>query len=50
MDMDGDGRISMYEMEHFYAEQAQKLKLLNIKPIPFENCVCQVRILFASLE
>ena len=47
MDLDGDGRISMYEMEYFYAEQAKKLKLLNINPIPFENCLCQVGTIFS---
>ena len=43
MDLDGDGRISMYEMEYFYEEQMRKLEQLDIEPLPFEDCICQVR-------
>lgn len=43
MDLDGDGYISMYEMEYFYEEQSQKLEQLDIEPLPFEDCVCQVQ-------
>ena len=42
MDLDGDGRISMYEMEYFYEEQMRKLEQLDIEPLPFEDCICQV--------
>jgi len=42
MDLDGDGAISMYEMEYFYEEQMRKLEQLDIEPLPFEDCVCQV--------
>ncbi|XP_076819210.1 uncharacterized protein LOC143464997 isoform X1 [Clavelina lepadiformis] len=42
MDMDGDGVISMYEMEFFYEEQMRKLEQLDIEPLPFEDCVCQM--------
>lgn len=42
MDLDGDGCISMYEMEYFYEEQVQKLEQLDIEPLPFEDCVCQI--------
>ena len=44
MDLDGDGRISMYEMEYFYEEQMRKLEQLDIEPLPFEDCVCQVQL------
>ena len=42
MDLDGDGFISMYEMEYFYEEQANKLEQLEIEPLPFTDCLCQV--------
>nr|XP_018668660.1 uncharacterized protein LOC100176266 [Ciona intestinalis] len=42
MDVDGDGVISMYEMEFFYEDQMRKLEQLDIEPLPFEDCVCQM--------
>lgn len=42
MDLDGDGVISLYEMEYFYEEQMQKLELLDIEALPFEDCACQM--------
>lgn len=44
MDLDGDGVISMYEMEYFYDEQMQKMESLGIEKLPFEDCLCQVII------
>jgi hypothetical protein len=43
MDLDGDGVISMYEMEYFYEEQVQKMEAMGIEKLPFEDCLCQVR-------
>ena len=43
MDLDGDGVISMYEMEYFYEEQMQKMESMGIEKLPFEDCLCQVR-------
>ncbi|CAH1782221.1 unnamed protein product [Owenia fusiformis] len=42
MDIDGDGVISYYEMEYFYAEQLQKMEALGIETLPFEDCLCQM--------
>ena len=42
MDLDGDGYISMYEMEYFYEEQMQKMEAVGIERLPFEDCLCQV--------
>ncbi|XP_053403494.1 serine/threonine-protein phosphatase 2A regulatory subunit B'' subunit beta-like isoform X1 [Mercenaria mercenaria] len=42
MDFDGDGLISMYEMEYFYEEQMQKMEALGIERLPFEDCLCQM--------
>ncbi|XP_041354697.1 serine/threonine-protein phosphatase 2A regulatory subunit B'' subunit beta-like isoform X2 [Gigantopelta aegis] len=42
MDLDGDGVISMYEMEYFYEEQMQKMESMGIEKLPFEDCLCQM--------
>ena len=42
MDLDGDGFISMYELEYFYEEQLQRMESLGIETLPFEDCLCQV--------
>ncbi|NXY91100.1 P2R3B phosphatase, partial [Alcedo cyanopectus] len=42
MDLDGDGALSMYELEYFYQEQCQKLENMAIEPLPFEDCLCQM--------
>lgn len=42
MDLDGDGVLSMYELEYFYEEQCQKLDNMTIEPLPFEDCLCQM--------
>jgi serine/threonine-protein phosphatase 2A regulatory subunit B'' len=42
MDIDGDGVISMYEMEYFYAEQIERMERMMIEPINFEDCLCQM--------
>lgn len=42
MDLDGDGYISMFEMDHFYFEQKKRLEMMNIEALPFIDCACQV--------
>lgn len=42
MDIDGDGYISMYEMEYFYFEQMKRLELMSIEALPFLDCACQM--------
>ncbi|XP_054830638.1 serine/threonine-protein phosphatase 2A regulatory subunit B'' subunit beta isoform X1 [Eublepharis macularius] len=42
MDLDGDGILSMYELQYFYEEQCQKLDNMAIEPLPFEDCLCQM--------
>ena len=42
MDIDGDGYLSMYELEYFYEEQLQKMESLGIETLPFQDCLCQV--------
>ena len=48
MDMDGDGVISMYEMQYFYEEQVRKMEALGIDTLPFEDCLCMVRLLYGN--
>lgn len=43
MDVDGDGYISMYELEYFYEEQMQRMEAIGIETLPFTDCLCQVR-------
>jgi serine/threonine-protein phosphatase 2A regulatory subunit B'' len=42
MDIDGDGILSMYELEYFYEEQQQRMESIGIETLPFEDCLCQV--------
>ncbi|TSL16057.1 Serine/threonine-protein phosphatase 2A regulatory subunit B'' subunit beta [Bagarius yarrelli] len=42
MDVDGDGILSMYELQYFYQEQCQRLEAMAIEPLPFEDCLCQM--------
>ena len=44
MDLDGDGILSMYELEYFYTEQVSKMEALGIETMVFEDCLCQVRV------
>lgn len=42
MDLDGDGLLSMYELEYFYTEQVTKMEALGIETMVFEDCLCQM--------
>lgn len=42
MDLDGDGYLSMYELEYFYEEQLRRMEFLGIETLPFEDCLCQM--------
>ncbi|GLG93170.1 Serine/threonine-protein phosphatase 2A regulatory subunit B'' subunit beta [Gryllus bimaculatus] len=42
MDLDGDGYLSMYELEYFYEEQLQRMDAIGIETLPFEDCLCQL--------
>lgn len=46
MDADGDGVLSMYELEYFYEEQAAKMEALGIEAMSFQDCLCQVIMTF----
>ena len=46
MDLDGDGFLSMYELEWFYSEQARRLEAMGIEALPFNDTLCQVSLLF----
>ncbi|XP_072180657.1 serine/threonine-protein phosphatase 2A regulatory subunit B'' subunit delta-like [Diadema setosum] len=42
LDIDGDGYLSMFELEFFYEEQLNKMESLGIETLPFEDCLCQL--------
>ncbi|KFU86532.1 Serine/threonine-protein phosphatase 2A regulatory subunit B'' subunit alpha [Chaetura pelagica] len=42
MDLDGDGVLSMYELEHFYEEQCERMEVMGIEPLPFHDLLCQM--------
>ena len=42
LDLDGDGALSLYEMDYFYQEVQQRLRELNIDCLSVENTMCQI--------
>ena len=42
MDLDGDGFLSIYELEYFYEEQVKRMEAIGIEALPFSDCLCQV--------
>lgn len=42
MDLDGNGVITMYEMQYFYEEQIRKMEDLGMETLAFEDCLCQM--------
>lgn len=36
MDLDGDGFLSMYELEYFYEEQMNRMEAIGIETLPFQ--------------
>ncbi|XP_060624041.2 serine/threonine-protein phosphatase 2A regulatory subunit B'' subunit alpha isoform X2 [Anolis sagrei] len=42
MDLDGDGMLSMYELEYFYEEQCERMESMGIEPLPFHDLLCQI--------
>lgn len=42
MDIDGDGYLSMYELDYFYEEQLTRMEALGIETLPFGDCLCQM--------
>jgi serine/threonine-protein phosphatase 2A regulatory subunit B'' len=46
LDIDGDGVLSMYELEYFYNEQIELMKDRQIEYMPFNDLLCQVNYYF----
>ncbi|KAL4635885.1 serine/threonine-protein phosphatase 2A regulatory subunit B'' subunit alpha isoform X1 [Arapaima gigas] len=42
MDLDGDGVLSMYELDYFYQEQCERMEAMGIEPLPFHDLLCQM--------
>lgn len=42
LDLDGDGVLSLYELEYFYSEVARKMEAMGIESMKFQDVACQV--------
>jgi serine/threonine-protein phosphatase 2A regulatory subunit B'' len=42
IDLDNNGVITPYEMEHFYTEQLNRLEYLNHDAVQFNDILCQM--------
>ena len=45
MDINGDGYLSLYELEYFYDDQLDRLEMLDIEDDslpPFNEHICEV--------
>ncbi|KAM3870803.1 serine/threonine-protein phosphatase 2A regulatory subunit B'' subunit alpha-like [Diretmus argenteus] len=42
MDLDGDGVLSMFELEYFYEEQCERMEGMGIEPLPYQDLLCQM--------
>ncbi|CAG8614150.1 8646_t:CDS:10 [Ambispora gerdemannii] len=42
LDLDGDGVLSTYELDYFFQEQINRMQILQMEPIKFEDCICQM--------
>ena len=50
MDLDGDGVISMYELQYFYEDQLNKMIELGMETLCFQDCLCQVCLFPVGIE
>jgi serine/threonine-protein phosphatase 2A regulatory subunit B'' len=44
LDIDGDGFLSLFELEYFYEEQVKRMEDIGIEALPFSDSICQVRL------
>lgn len=44
LDLDGDGHLSLFELEYFYEEQVKRMEAIGIEALPFDDCICQVSL------
>ena len=42
LDLDGDGKVTVAEMAHFFDEQFARLAQLGHEPVPFRDVACQL--------
>jgi len=42
IDLDGDGLITMFDIEHFYTEQLHRMECLGHEPVQLEDILCQL--------
>ena len=49
LDLDGDGILSMYELQYFFEEQMERMERMVAEPIKFEDCLCQMQVTISHL-
>ena len=42
LDMDGDGVLSLFELEYFYEEQQSRLQLVSMESLALRDTLCQI--------
>eukprot|EP00004_Rigifila_ramosa_P016024 TRINITY_DN3767_c0_g1_i3.p1 TRINITY_DN3767_c0_g1~~TRINITY_DN3767_c0_g1_i3.p1 ORF type:complete len:591 (-),score=122.58 TRINITY_DN3767_c0_g1_i3:132-1802(-) len=42
LDMDGDGRLSTFELDYFYEEQVHRMECIGIDTVAFDDVLCQI--------
>lgn len=42
IDMDGDGLITLYDLEHFYKEQLHRMECFGHEPVQIRDILCQL--------
>ena len=45
LDLDGDGVVSIYEMQYFFEEQLERMEKMVTEPVRFEDCLCQMQVI-----
>ncbi|KAJ1967169.1 Serine/threonine-protein phosphatase 2A regulatory subunit B'' subunit beta [Dispira parvispora] len=42
LDLDGDGMITVYELEYFFQEQVERMEAYSGELISLDDCICQI--------
>eukprot|EP00050_Salpingoeca_kvevrii_P016509 m.56171 g.56171 ORF g.56171 m.56171 type:complete len:606 (-) comp6985_c0_seq3:319-2136(-) len=50
MDLDGDGQLSIFELEWWYEEQEDRLAELAVEALSFRDCLCQMMDMVAPAD
>jgi len=50
MDIDGDGVLTVFELEQLFQEQAERMAILGMEPFGFRDAICQMQDLVSPKE